>query len=58
MLQAVEDANDAQKQVLVQKIVKPLRRTTWPAGASPCGDLAFKPNTDDMREASARVLIG
>src|SRR3954469_1839516 len=57
VLQAVEDANDAQKQVLVSKIVKRfgedlsgLRFAVW--------GLAFKPNTDDMREASARVLIG
>ena len=57
VLQAVEDANDAQKQVLVQKIVRRfgedlsgLRFAVW--------GLAFKPNTDDMREASARVLIG
>ncbi len=56
VLQAVEDANDAQKQVLVQKIVRRfgedlsgLRFAVW--------GLAFKPNTDDMREASARVLI-
>ena len=57
VLQAVEDANDAQKQVLVGKIVRRfgedlsgLRFAVW--------GLAFKPNTDDMREASARVLIG
>jgi len=57
VLQAVEDANDAQKQVLVGKIVKRFgddlagrRFAVW--------GLAFKPNTDDMREASARVLIG
>jgi UDPglucose 6-dehydrogenase len=57
VLQAVEDANDAQKQVLVEKIVKRFgadlsgrRFAIW--------GLAFKPNTDDMREASARVLIG
>ena len=57
VLQAVEDANDAQKQVLVRKIVRRfgedlsgLRFAVW--------GLAFKPNTDDMREASARVLIG
>jgi UDPglucose 6-dehydrogenase len=57
VLQAVEDANDAQKQVLVDKIVRRFgedlaghRFAVW--------GLAFKPNTDDMREASARVLIG
>jgi UDPglucose 6-dehydrogenase len=57
VLQAVEDANDAQKQVLVEKIVKRFgddldgrRFAIW--------GLAFKPNTDDMREASSRVLIG
>jgi UDPglucose 6-dehydrogenase len=56
VLQAVEDANDAQKQVLVNKIVRRFgddlagrRFAVW--------GLAFKPNTDDMREASARVLI-
>jgi UDPglucose 6-dehydrogenase len=57
VLQAVEDANDAQKQVLPGKIVKRFgddltgkRFAVW--------GLSFKPNTDDMREASARVLIG
>jgi len=57
VLQAVEDANDAQKQVLPGKIVKRFgddlsgkRFAIW--------GLSFKPNTDDMREASARVLIG
>ncbi|MFL6697202.1 MAG: UDP-glucose dehydrogenase family protein [Vitreoscilla sp.] len=57
VLQAVEAANDAQKQVLVEKIVRRFgddlagkRFAIW--------GLAFKPNTDDMREASARVLIG
>jgi UDPglucose 6-dehydrogenase len=57
VLQAVESANDAQKQVLVEKIVRRFgddlagkRFAVW--------GLAFKPNTDDMREASARVLIG
>jgi len=57
VLQAVEDANDAQKQVLVDKILRRFgedldgkRFAVW--------GLAFKPNTDDMREASARVLIG
>jgi UDPglucose 6-dehydrogenase len=56
VLQAVEDANDAQKKVLVDKIVERF-------GADLAGrriaiwGLAFKPNTDDMREASSRVLI-
>lgn len=56
VLQAVEDANDAQKLVLVDKIVKRF-------GADLSGKkfalwgLAFKPNTDDMREATSRVVI-
>ncbi|GAB2890055.1 UDP-glucose/GDP-mannose dehydrogenase family protein [Uliginosibacterium flavum] len=56
VLQAVEDANDAQKMVLVDKIVARF-------GADLSGKhfaiwgLAFKPNTDDMREAPSRVII-
>ena len=56
VLNAVEAANDAQKTVLTQKI-----KTHF--GADLAGKhfavwgLAFKPNTDDMREATSRVLI-
>jgi UDPglucose 6-dehydrogenase len=56
VLRAVEAANDAQKRVLGDKIVRRF-------GASLAGrrfalwGLAFKPNTDDMREAPSRVLI-
>jgi len=57
VLRAVEDANDAQKQVLVQKIVKRFGEDLTGRRFAVWG-LAFKPNTDDMREASARVLIG
>jgi UDPglucose 6-dehydrogenase len=56
VLNAVEDANDLQKTVLVKKITKAfgeqlsgLRFAIW--------GLAFKPNTDDMREAPSRVVI-
>jgi UDPglucose 6-dehydrogenase len=56
ILEAVEDVNDAQKEVLVSKIVKrmgeDLRGRTFAVWG-----LAFKPNTDDMREASSRRLI-
>jgi UDPglucose 6-dehydrogenase len=56
VLDAVERANEAQKQVLVDKIVARfgprldgLRFTIW--------GLAFKPNTDDMREAPSIVVV-
>jgi len=56
VLEAVESANEAQKRVLVEKIVCRFgadlagrRFAVW--------GLAFKPNTDDMREASSRVLV-
>ncbi|HWS12450.1 MAG TPA: UDP-glucose/GDP-mannose dehydrogenase family protein [Rhodocyclaceae bacterium] len=56
VLKSVEEANDRQKQVLGQKIVarlgedlKGMRIALW--------GLAFKPNTDDMREAPSRVLV-
>jgi len=56
VLAAVEEANDAQKSVLADKIVGRL-------GADLAGrtfavwGLAFKPNTDDMREAPSRVIL-
>ncbi len=56
VLTAVEEANDTQKHVLIDKIVKRFggdlsgkRFAMW--------GLAFKPDTDDMREAPSRVMI-
>jgi len=56
VLDAVEEANDAQKQILVNKLIARLgpdlkgkRFAMW--------GLAFKPNTDDMREAPSRVIV-
>jgi UDPglucose 6-dehydrogenase len=56
VLQAVEEANAAQKLVLVEKLKKRLgtdlkgrRLALW--------GLAFKPNTDDMRDAPSRVIL-
>jgi UDPglucose 6-dehydrogenase len=56
VLNAVIEANDAQKHVLLEKIqarfgsdLKGKNFALW--------GLAFKPNTDDMREASSRVVI-
>jgi len=56
ILQAVEDANEAQKSVLPAKIVKRLGEDLSGKTIAIWG-LAFKPNTDDMREAPNRVLI-
>ena len=56
VLQAVEDANDAQKQILVERVVQ--RFGDDLAGRSfALWGLAFKPNTDDMRDAPSRVVI-
>ncbi|MBL8315093.1 MAG: UDP-glucose/GDP-mannose dehydrogenase family protein [Rubrivivax sp.] len=56
VLQAVEAANERQKHVLVDKIVREfgedLRGRTFALWG-----LAFKPNTDDMRDAPSRVIV-
>jgi UDPglucose 6-dehydrogenase len=56
VVRAVEEANERQKGVLVDKIARRFgdkldgrRFALW--------GLAFKPNTDDMREAPSRVLL-
>lgn len=56
VLEAVETANTTQKHVLVEKLLRRLgpdlrgkRLAVW--------GLAFKPNTNDMREAPSRVIL-
>ena len=56
ILKAVSSVNDAQKQVLAQKIVARLGDDLSDRTFAVWG-LAFKPNTDDMREAPSRTLI-
>ncbi|MCG1053924.1 UDP-glucose/GDP-mannose dehydrogenase family protein [Mycetohabitans sp. B5] len=56
ILEAVEAANDAQKSVLVDKITARLGQDLSGRTVAVWG-LAFKPNTDDMREAPSRTLI-
>jgi len=56
VLQAVEDANDAQKMVLVDKVTRRFGQDLSGKRFAVWG-LAFKPNTDDMREATSRVVL-
>jgi UDPglucose 6-dehydrogenase len=56
VLQAVEEVNENQKQVIVEKVIsqfgKDLNGMTFAIWG-----LSFKPNTDDLREAPALVII-
>jgi len=56
LLKAVEEVNDLQKYVLPKKIKKQFGESLKGKHFALWG-LAFKPNTDDMREASSRVLM-
>lgn len=56
ILRAVEAVNNNQKQVLGKKIVARFGEDLSGRHFAVWG-LAFKPNTDDMREASSRVLL-
>ncbi len=56
LLKAVEEVNDLQKFVLPKKIKKQFGEDLKDKHFALWG-LAFKPNTDDMREASSRILI-
>ena len=56
ILQAVQEVNEKQKMLLVEKIVRHFGENLQ--GLSFCvWGLSFKPETDDMREASSLVLI-
>ncbi len=56
MLTAVEAANDSQKRVLVDKVVARFGENLQGRSFALWG-LAFKPDTDDMREAPSRVIV-
>jgi UDPglucose 6-dehydrogenase len=56
VLQAVEAANERQKHVLVNKIVARFGENLKGRTFAMWG-LAFKPNTDDMREAPSLVIV-
>ena len=56
LLEAVEAVNERQKQVLVEKIVRRLGEDLHGKTIALWG-LAFKPNTDDIREAPSRTII-
>jgi UDPglucose 6-dehydrogenase len=55
VLAAVEEANEAQKHVLIRKIVARFGEDLSGKRFAMWG-LAFKPNTDDMRDAPSRVV--
>ena len=56
VLEAVEQVNNAQKYVLLQKITRRFG-TDLKGKHFALWGLAFKPGTDDMREASSRVIM-
>lgn len=56
LLQSVNDVNDQQRQVLFKKLAKRLSSPLKGKSIAVWG-LAFKPNTDDMREAPSRYLM-
>tara|TARA_R110001583_G_scaffold149274_1_gene301244 strand:+ start:43193 stop:44512 length:1320 start_codon:yes stop_codon:yes gene_type:complete len=56
VLSAVESANEVQKHVLVKKIIDRFGENLAGKRFAMWG-LAFKPNTDDMRDAPSRVII-
>jgi UDPglucose 6-dehydrogenase len=56
VLQAVEEVNKKQKQVLVGKVISQFGKNLKGMTFAIWG-LSFKPNTDDMREAPALVII-
>jgi UDPglucose 6-dehydrogenase len=58
MMRSVDDVNEAQKEILPRKVLAHLDALGGPSGKTVAvWGLAFKPRTDDVREAPALVLI-
>jgi UDPglucose 6-dehydrogenase len=61
LLRAVEEANELQKEVMAEKLIKilgsPDEEKPLTGRTVACWGLSFKPRTDDMREAPALTII-
>ena len=57
VIKAVEETNNLQKHILYQKLFKASSRVNYPIKTIAVLGTAFKPNTDDMREATSVVFI-
>jgi UDPglucose 6-dehydrogenase len=57
LVEVVEDVNERQKLVLVNKIDKHFKTKDLKGRIFALWGLAFKPGTDDMREAPSRVIM-
>ena len=58
VLKAVERVNENQKSVLFEKLVKAYQGDSLTGKRIALWGLSFKPETDDMRESTALVMIG
>lgn len=56
ILEAVHEVNENQKSILIEKIVKKYGKNLSGLKVAVWG-LAFKPDTDDMRDAPSRIVI-
>jgi len=61
LLKAVEEVNERQKEILADKLIRILGNPGQPqpltGSVVACWGLAFKPRTDDMREAPALTIV-
>ena len=57
VLKAVENVNEQQKHILYRKLFTAASQVDWPIQNITILGTAFKPNTDDMREATSVVLV-
>ncbi len=57
VIQSVSDVNECQKTILYNKLVETLETQNLKGKKIAIWGLAFKPNTDDMREAPSLVVI-
>jgi len=57
VLQAVDEVNNAQKEILFEKLSKQWGESSMNGKTVAVWGLSFKPNTDDIREAPSFVII-